>query len=395
MNKDELALVISIESGCVRGSLVLFSHASAPAIARQTILPRVFHTTSSEIVSRPGTSSGVKLLSAMLNAIAVVSGNLVEEGLKITAAHSVNIPISKIHVVFSSPWVISKTKTVKISYEKETSIAVSTIDTILNEERHELERQFAAEHDASLEFDLAFIEQKIFEIKLNGYPVVHFENKKVRKLEVSFAISISSKNILDRIEKVLEKSVQTTQRAIACHSSLLLQYSALRAIVSNESDYTVVHVHNEISDIIVVKNGVCAAMASFPSGTTVFSQTSAAMLKQSKEVTHSSLNLQSKNALHPLESRRIKAIADSSGEIWAGQLMKTFASLDLDREHAMPHRVYLLTNDHYSHFERALKSQSLNVIPIEKSVVDSAVSHEHKERENALMSLYVFALRHQ
>jgi len=391
-NGEELCLVIGIESGLVRGSLVLFSRLSSSAtVAGPGIPPRIFHTVSAEIASR----EGVHILSSMLDAVSLVSEDLLQKGLKIAVARSITIPISKIHVVLSSPWIISKTKTVKVSYEKETEITKAAINAIVDGGRRELEQKFTEEHDNSLEFDLAFIEQKIFEVKLNGYPTVHYEGKSARDLEVSFAISISSKKILESVEKTVTKFVRIPARNVEYHSSLLLQYSALRNIIPATEAYIIVHAHNEISDVIVVNRGITAALASFPSGTATVSQTSAAHLKQSKEMAHSALNLQSKNALNPAEHHRVQKIADISVEAWAQKFKETLASVG--QTDFMPHRVYLLANRHYPHFERALAAvapaNTFTVVPIEKSVVDAAVSHENREREDALMSLYVFALR--
>lgn len=389
----ELALVIDIESGLVRGSLVWFTRQfSSSDIAGPGIPPHIFYTTSSEIAVRGG-ANGVNLLAAMVAAVSRVSEAVLGEGLKITSSHSLHVPVSKIHVVFSSPWIISKTKTVKISYKEEAEITKSTIREILDAERARLEKEFASGGNPG-EIDLAFVEQKIFEVKLNGYPTVHYEHKLTRELEVSFVISIGSKSILARIEKAIEKSLLMEKRSVACHSSLLLQYSALRNIVTGAGDYLVIHVHNEISDIIVVKNGICAAMASFPAGTALISQISGALLNQSKELAHSSLNLQSKKALHPAENSRIEVIADAGAGKWSIQFMETLSALG--PADSMPHRAYLLANEHYAHFERALQSNKLRnftVTPIERSILDSAVTHENKEREDALMTLYVFALQ--
>jgi hypothetical protein len=389
---DELALVLDIESGLVRGSLVLFS-GTASEVPK---LPHVLHTVSSEILTHSEGNSrtgGVRILSSMLDAVASVTEHISHQGLKITSAQSIKIPISKIHLVFSSPWIISKTKTVKVSYEKETKITKASIMEIVDKERQELEKRFVAENDTNLEFDLAFIEQKIFEIKLNGYPTEHFENKETREFEVSFVTSISSKNILSRIEKTIEKSIRMNQRNVECHSSLLLQYFALRTVFPGKNDYMVIHVHHEISDIIVVKNGVCSVMASFPSGIATFSHTSAALLKLSQEVSDSSLNLHSKKALHPAESHRIETAAKSSLASWAGQFTDTIASLG--EGNSIPHRVYLLANAHYAYFEKALTGMEkhFNVAPIEKGILDSYLTHANKEKEDALMSMYIFSLK--
>lgn len=390
-NGRELTLVVDIESGVVRGSLALFSYSEGD---NPPAPPHILHSVSAEITPREngtGNKSGIKLLSAMLGAVSGVAENMSIEGLKIAAENSVQIPISKINVVLSSPWIISKTKTVKISYGKETEITRAAVNAILDGERRDLEQKFLAEHDSSLEFDLAFIEQKLFEVKLNGYPTVHFEGKKTRELEVSFATSVSSKNIVGRIEQILEKSIRTAAHAVEYHSSLLLQYSALRAIVPGFGDYVVIHVHKEITDIIVVKNGTCSAMASFPSGTALFSD--------SKDVTSSSLNLQSQGVLHVAEDGRIMELADSILETWTRQFKETLASIG--QTGTVPRRVYLLADEHYPHFERAIvsagassgASQPFAVAPIEKNILDAHISHEKKENEDQLMNLYVFALR--
>jgi len=398
-NGEELCLIIGIESGLVRGSLVLFSQmSSSTTVAGPGIPPRIFHSVVSEIAPREidiHSRSSAKILSAMLDAVSSVSEKTIQEGLKITSSHSITIPVSKIHVIFSSPWIISKTKTIKISYEKETEVTKTIIKTIVDEERHALEQKFLADHSGSRESDLAFIEQKIFEVKLNGYPTNHFEDKKTRELEVSFAISISSKSILSAIEQTIEKSVRTNSRNIEYHSSLLLQYSALRNLLTNSDNYIAIHIHNEISDLIIVKNGVCAAIASFPEGTAGLSRASSLALGQSKEITHSSLNLVAKNALHPTENLKIKSVARKSTDLWLKQFTDTLTAVG--QSDSTPHYVYLLTDMHYSYYEHALASlqqaKPITVTPIEKSSLDSAVSHQYKEKEDPLMSLYVFALQ--
>jgi hypothetical protein len=373
----ELSLIIDIESGLVRGSLISFSKT-----------PIVIYSVSSPIMASHAGKS--RLLSAMVAAVGRIGDKVLREGLSAASTSRV----SKIHCAFSSPWIISKTKTVKIHYERETEITKTAVTAILDGERRGIEESFLNDHPGTSAADLAFIEQKIFEIKLNGYPVSDFQGKKARDLEVSFAVSVSSKNILEHIEKAVERSIRVHR--IEYHSSLLLQYAAFRNLMSTRNSYIAAHIHNEISDIIVVKNGVCSAMASFPLGTKAFAQKSAAALGQPDDVTQSLLSLRTKNALNSLESEKINSIIDPVIREWAERFMQTLAVVgDTD---SMPRQLYLATHEHYPYFERAILDQTadravpLDITPIDEVLLEKAVSFERSQDRNALVSMYAFAL---
>jgi hypothetical protein len=397
---EALSLVIDIESGLVRAALVANAQGAAP---------HVMYTVSAPIVNRPAKTHGGDLLGSMAKALKEVTTIVANKAIPEIRSRGVSLPISKIHCALSSPWIISKTKTVKVDYGKDVEISKEMINKIIDAEHQEMEKKFKAEHDATsagaaLEYDLVFIEQKIFEIKLNGYPVTHFQGRRAREVEVSFAVTVSSKDILARIHDTIAGNLNVVSiRGIygvkgdyveEFHSSLLLQYAAFRSLVKVRSDYIAAHVHNDLSDIIVVRRGVCSILASFPFGMSSFVKKSSYALNQSEPLTSSALSMKSSQKLTPDSE---KAVADASDPIireWAAQFFKTLSSAE-DSE-SLPGMLVLTVHDHFPYFKQALKAEergsSLDITALDEVLLEKAVSYERGQDSNALVTMYAFAL---
>jgi hypothetical protein len=182
---ETLSLIIDIESGLVRAALVL---------NKLGMPPRVIYTVSSPILNRVVKTHTGDLLGAMTKSLKEVTGIIANKAIPELRAKGVTLLISKVHCGLSSPWIISKTKSVKVDYGKDVLITKEMVSKIVDTDHIEMEKKFKAEHDASsdgakLEYDLEFIEQKIFEIKLNGYPVTNFQGKHRLCRRISFVAS--------------------------------------------------------------------------------------------------------------------------------------------------------------------------------------------------------------
>ena len=397
---DSLALIIDIESGLVRAALV----AHVPGRA-----PHVLYVVTVPIVNRATKTHPGDLLGVMTKSLKEVSGVIANKAMPELRAKGITLPIGHIHCALSSPWVISKTTTVKVDYGKNVYVSQAMITKIVDHEHKELEKKFRAEHadtsgDTSVEYDLEFIEQKIFEIKLNGYPVTHFHGKSAREVEVSFAVTVSSKDILAHIHEAIGSHLNIMSlRGIygvngdyveAFHSSLLLQYSAFRNLVHVRNDYIAAHVHNDLSDIIVVRRGLCSILASFPFGMSDFIKKSSAALNQPEPLAHSALSMR---AHQNLTNESEKAVADASDPVvreWASHFFKTLSSV-VSAE-GLPQLLILSVHDHFPYFKQALKDQaqdiSLDITALDETLLEKAVTYERGQDRNALVTMYAFAL---
>ncbi len=404
---DTLSLVIDIESGLVRAALILNTPDRAP---------RVLDVVSSPVVrpfrhhkKRSDANSGDDFLGAMSKSLKEVVTTVANKSLPKLRAQSIDMPIAKVDCALSTPWVISKTKTVKVTYSKDTEITKDLVNKIVDGEHKLLEKQFRAEHESNidgelLEYDLVFIEQKIFEIKLNGYSVEHVYGKKVRELEVSFAVSVSSKDILDAIHEAIANALNIVsirgiygvngQYVDGYHSSLLLQYAAFRNLIKMRNDYIAAHVHNDLSDIIVVRGGVCSVLASFPFGLSTFVAKTSNKLSQSEPLTHSALAMHAGAKLTNESSRHVADASDPVIREWAAQFYQTLDAAT-DKE-SLPRILVLSVQNHFPFFERALKAEGqgvqLTITALDEGILEKAVVYEHGEQSAALVSMYAFAL---
>jgi hypothetical protein len=382
----DLSLIIDIESGHVRAALAAQNPSKANAWMGT---PRtILYSTAVPIARTPHTVQE-HLIMEMTKSLGVAVDAAFHKGLQ-------KIPKGKIvsiHYVLSSPWIITKTRTVQVSYPKKTIITKKIVEALVEAERKSLEQSFVERDVAGIEFDLTCIEQKVFEIKLDGYPVVSlavpkegglFKSKKrvpkkATQLEVSFAVTMSSAHIVRRIEETVEKTLRIKDQSF--HSALLLLYASVRNVFNEAKDYIVAHVHGELSDVVLVHDNMYSLIASFPFGTSTFVRSSAHAADESETLMKSMLALHSSGALHGKHHEKIAKAASPSVRSWSTQLSTSISGARKGRT-PFPNTVFLFAHDHHVHFERALEEEAgnmkIDIIPF---------------KQDALLDMYALALK--
>ncbi len=382
----DLSLIIDIESGHVRAALAAFNPTKANAWMGT---PRTILYSVAVPIARTPHTVQEHLIIEMTKALHVAVDSAFHKGL-------LSIPKGKIvsiHYVLSSPWIITKTRTVQVGYSKKTTITKKLVESLVETERKALEHSFVENDAAGIEFDLTCIEQKVFEIKLDGYAVVSLAvpkeggvikskklvPKKAKDLEVSFAITMSSAHIIGRIQETVEKTLRIKDQAF--HSALLLLYASVRNVFTEAKDYIVAHVHGELSDIVLVHDNMYSLIASFPFGTSTFVRSSAHAADESLAVMQSMLALHTSGALHGTHHEKISNAALPAIRSWSTQLVTSVSGARKGRT-PFPNTVFLFAHDHHKHFERALHEEAgtmkLDIIPF---------------KQDALLDMYALALK--
>ena len=370
--KDKYSLIIDIQSGLVRSALIHIksdgSHIIKKVITK--IIPRKSHTNSNYI-----NKMMIKALSESLTAVID------------------NKRIENINVILSSPWVLSHSKTVRIDFGKDTEITQGLISGLIDIERKKLEKEFSVNHKNIPEFynDLKYIEQKIFDIKLNGYSVTQYIGRTVKDFTISLAMTLSSKIILGRIESTIKKDVFS--KKIKFHSGLLLNFTALRKMMADKNDYVYIHAHSELTDVIVVKRGQCANISSFPLGTSSLVRMTAHVLKQEIEVADSMISLYQGKKLEEAEANRIKLIVDIFGKNWIALYNKILdTSIDIG---GIPRLIFLSTHSHADLFKDiviASAKEEMHIIDFNLENMESDITFEKNSEQNQLIKMYALAL---
>ncbi len=319
--KEDLSIIIDIQSGLVRGALVSF----------KKNYPHKIVLVATHPIHRRAHTDSAHLTKMMLKALHVVVSTL-------THHHRVD----SISVILSSPWVISNSKTINMAFEKDTQVTQALITDIIEK----------GSDKNSFDEDVIFVEKKIFEIKINGYPVTKYVDRTARSIDISFATSMSSVQLLGKIDEVFKKSFGINK--ITHYSSLLLNFVALRKELAEMSDYVYIHIHDELTDIFVVRKGQCIHMSSFPMGISTLVRKVSEVLKQEMPVADSTLTLYQGGKLDEIEKQKVATKVEEFVGQWLSQYSGSLEkSLNTD---SIPRVIYLFAHSHIDVFKQALKS---------------------------------------
>src|SRR3954469_21201735 len=127
--KDESTLwaLIDIQSGMVRGSVVLFRKKDGKGPAKKEILFTTIHPVHKKANPAVGQISKV-----MLHNVSEVTQLMAREGMQRARAAGYTGDFTGVHYILSSPWVISQTRTISVSYTRPTAITQATIQELVN-----------------------------------------------------------------------------------------------------------------------------------------------------------------------------------------------------------------------------------------------------------------------
>ncbi len=367
-NRGGLSIILDIQSGLVRGALIrdCQSIGGDEKIHIESIVTKSISTKTNMINAEHLTKRVLKLVS-----------EVVEHLSKNTDGQE----ILEVNYVLSSPWIFSKLKHVKLEYEKEIEITSKILSDIVKEEVK----------NNTIDTDTKPIEQKIFEIKLNGYLSEDFKRKKAHTLDVSVSTSFSSKTFVDRMANTVNKHVHAQKHNF--YSALLMQYTALREILENKNEFIYIHIHSEITDIIVVKDSLCKHISSFPFGISTFLRKIAHNAKQTIESSDSLLTLFHGNKLEIGERDKVYEIINPLLKEWGDMCFKSFKE-NLD-EISTPRTIYLHAHSHFDVFKESLLHKDLynfDVIPYETIDVGDKVVFSKGAPDSVMMRIYALAI---
>ncbi len=368
----DLILIIDVQSSIVRTSLVHLQSSS---------IPNVLYTHNIAIPYKPHAHSSylIKMsLRAVSEAITDISKHLH------VRSSTENIPkkISSVHFVLSSPWIVSQAKTLKQSFKDDTHISKAYIMGMIWEERSKI--------GGKNNDDIRVIEEKVFDVRLNGYSIASWESKNARELEVSFVVSLAGGRMIDRFIESCDHIVHRS--SVQFHSSLFLQHLGIEKVVTKSPSYTLLHIHGELTDVAIIRSHSCTFFGSYPFGVHSIVRTIARETKTDEQSAESIFTMSEQGHLDSLHAKKELAIIDDMNRVWMGEFKKLLKSNSVVE--TIPNHVIISANSHESFFMNNFK-QAYPQISMELLTMDDITAHikfdAHAERLR-LTGLYVLAI---
>ncbi len=371
--KDKAILMISVQSSIVRVTIVHLSKSQLPLI--------LFN--SSKFIKQRDDVDANYLVKATTNHIS----EGVDEALKEFHAmrHAdMRLPhsISEVHFVLSSPWIASHARKLSKAFSKPAAITSKGIKEMISGERSKYLAIDSSRQD--------IVEEKIFDIRLNGYSIPEWEGKMANSMDISFATSVVGKAVIERFEEACAHVVHKNN--VHFHSSLLLHHIGTQQILPNKASYVLVHIHGELTDVVIVDQQMCVFFGSFSRGINTVVRSIAHAMQTSDSMADSYLTMYLSGKTVPDADRKSIDIIQDVQRGWMGEFLKLLKNSGYTGY--IPESVMISSRIHEPFFIDSYKKKYPNaeVEIVTKEMLSVGVKYAPKAEQLRVLGLYAIAL---
>ena len=362
---EQSYLLFDIGSSSVGGGVVTFSNGR----------PKIVYT-NREQFSFEREINQKKLLTNMLRALEKSADDIQKNGMvHLTFTAFGARRVKDIFCVLSAPWCLSRTRILKVKKDEPFTVTPNFLERIAEAEELEFDKDAPKIGDGLYEGNdkLSAVEKKIIKIRLNGYELRLPIFKKVTNLELSLFISVTTKEIKEKIEKAIAKIFGQSQQP-EFNSFVLTSFTALRDSFSDTNNFIFMDVSGEVTELAFVRHQVILETISFPYGRNTLIRRLAQILKTEPALAESLLALR-------LNHKTEEALKIAGAE-WLKFLDTTVA--DFAKDDFVPIKVFLTADqDVRKYFVELINQQTISQFSLEGDKL-SAVSLD----ENVLKNYY-------
>jgi hypothetical protein len=311
--QSKIIALIDIGSGAVGGALVLQTTDKVQAI---------YHTeTKTESATEPDYRRFTHSIDVALRK---TIGKLLGHG---------PVP-DEFHCFLASPFMVAQTV---VSVFRDEAPGPFTLKSLNGIARKNADSFVSGHSESGDHFYL--LENKVLSIKLDGYEIADPFGETAREIEVAQYLCGSPRSVIRPLLRAIQATAHSDR--IFFHSFALAAYGALREISGRDS-FMAIDVSGELTDVLVVVNGVLLENISFPFGLNKILRQLSDALGTWPEATAPELTLFLAGKLHDESAARIKAALSSIKDIWLSSVAK---ALSLALDHTMLPKTLFLTGE--------------------------------------------------
>src|SRR3989338_7170883 len=244
--EDELSILLDIGNGSINGAIVLFTKNKIPRFIFTGEVPFSIPLQP----SAPELSADMKILDY-----------LIKNGLsKMTFAKK----IEKVLVTFSSPWFALKTKHINLVQQNYFLITKDFLDDIIEKEKKVFEKLLSGEDSPNKSFEI--VEKSIVHTKINGYEMSNSLGRKTKNFDAYLCLSVVGKSTIDIVHNAILKNSHIPADMVSINTFPVVSFIVVRDIFSANSDFIIMDITGEVTDLTLVEDNVVIKSISMPSG---------------------------------------------------------------------------------------------------------------------------------
>lgn len=316
-NKEEVAILIDIGNGSTTGAIAIFGKNQKPKFV---YVVKKFFLIADKV-------DGEKLEAEMNTLLEQMLVVLTQKGFENKYWQGKRKKIDKILISFSSPWFISKTKNLHLDKDKEFVITKAFLDDVMNQEVEVLKKELNTQNPNET-FEV--IEKSIVHSKINGYTLDDAIGKNTKSFDASLYMSVVSDNFIDKIMGTLYKYTHVFHDNILINTFPLISFSVIRDLFTKESNFIIMDVTGEVTDITLVKGDIIIDTVTIPSGRNFIVRQIAKNFNVSTEIAESTLRLYLSKKLEEETSTKMAEVVVAVENEWSVYIENALTELAPD-----------------------------------------------------------------
>ena len=382
---EELAVVLDVGNASIGGSLVLLSRHNHPKVV-YTVRKEMNMQTSANITRM------VSSLEATLNAVV---DDIRKNGIAhLTFTNRAMLAPKTAFCIFSAPWYAAHIRRSLFSSRELATVSPRMLTELLEKEVDVAEESQA---DAYLragtrDEGVFLVEKETLRVSLNGYPVQDPFGRKAKDIEALFYISVVPSEIGQLVETVVRRSFDV--RDIRFGSFALAFWNGVRDMWPKEKDYLLLDISGELTELVLVRNGVPSETATFPKGRNFFVRTIMEHLSTSSHEASSLLTLYIDGKAGPGVGEQIGEALFSAEKEWGEDLQGLLNALSDGL--FLPGSLFLTADEPFGRWMGSvLKDPASSIVrtlgkPFEVKVLDDVALSRFADSPRAIHDNFLF-----
>jgi hypothetical protein len=307
-----------------------------------TLGPYVVATVREDISFQDALSSA-RFLASMLTALEHVLHEMQEK------IKDKGIP-AHIFCTLSSPWFILKTRHLHITRENPFEVTEESLEGFFEEDVTLLKQEL---NETLPSNDIAIIEKRIIQIRLNGYEIKNPYGKTTDKMELTATVSVSSERVIQNIKRKIGQFFHTTSLSFGVFP--LAAFSAIRDIFPEEQNFLFIDITGEATDVSLVNHDLILGTISFSYGKNFFIREISSTFHTVHEEAATLFKMFLVGTLDDLKRTKIEAVLLRTQNEWLGRFDKTLQALSVNG--ALPSKIFFTADTEMADFSLGLISK--------------------------------------
>lgn len=332
--KEEVSLLLDIGNGSITGALVLYRKGDIPEFLYSAEVPF--------IISEKTNAS--KLVEEMSGLLQILLDETAKQGFKHSYWKSKTKKVDGCLVSFSSPWFVSKTKHIELSNTVPFVITKDFIEDIIRKEEVLFTKELIPSNGTENNFKV--IENSIVHTKINGYTLENSIGKKTKNLDAFLYMSVVSGQIINKVENVIYKTTHIPKDRVLIHTFPLVSFTVIRDVFSASSDFVLIDITGEVTDITLVQNDVIMKSVSIPSGRNFMVRQIMKYFGVTSEIAESTLKLYTEDRLDKDDQTKMESVFIDVEKEWSIYLENGLN--ELSPKMVLPGNVFLTADEDVS-----------------------------------------------